>query len=566
MVRRNEIRDADSDLIDIHEFIEKMAADDIKELYLKCSRRIVAVENLGTKEEKQRYAQEVANEISTMEGYYSHTYFSLLKTNKLTENQVDKLQEALKDEAIKTIVHSVLFYKQINQEHSSNNMILSSVKIQFSYICHPNSLNLKHVYLPTEVVVSVLVVLQVVSGYPYPGDDASTEDLVKYYFCCLYTTREICGFLMLCHGIFVSMSTIERIKRRLGLRRRQNHSPRFLVQEMILELRSEGYANLGYRSMWRLLNTHYNLTVTQETVRLCLRAIDSVSVESRRRHRLHRRSYFNSGPNYLIHIDGYDKLKSYGIAIHGAIDGYSRRILWLKAGPSNNNPRYIAKFYLNFVKESRRIPRVVRADAGTENVILRDLQIALRFNHGDAMSGLRSFSTGRSTGNQRIERLWRNLSESFTSFWRNKFAYLRDAEIFCTAEPLHIECIRYCFLPLIRRQLQEFMETWNEHRVRRQRQIQAHTGIPNVLYFQPQMFGTFDYSFPLQCSVETLDELAVEYSEEWPIRGCSEDFLELIRYFTGEEPALSLIPQNMNEALQNFCVLIYMCDSISGRI
>lgn len=410
-----------------------------------------------------------------------------------------------------------------------------------------------------------MIVLQGVSGYPYPGDDASTEDLVKYYFCCLYTTREICGFLMLCHGISVSMSTIERIKRRLGLRRRQNHSPRFLVQEMILELRSEGYANLGYRSMWRLLNTHYNLTVTQETVRLCLRAIDSVGVESRRRHRLHRR-YFNSGPNYLIHIDGYDKLKSYGIAIHGAIDGYSRRILWLKAGPSNNNPRYIAKFYLNFVKESRRIPRVVRADAGTENVILRDLQIALRFDHGDAMSGLRSFSTGRSTRNQRIERLWRNLSESFTSFWRNKFAYLRDAEIFCTAEPLHIECIRYCFLPLIRRQLQEFMETWNEHRVRRQRQIQAHTGIPNVLYFQPQMFGTFDYSFPLQCSVETLDELAVEYSEEWPIRGCSEEFLELIRYFTGDEPALSLIPHNMNEALQNFCVLIYMCDSISGRI
>ncbi|CAG2202321.1 unnamed protein product [Mytilus edulis] len=417
-----------------------------------------------------------------------------------------------------------------------------------------------------KVVVSVLVVLQVVSGYPYPGDDASTEDLVKYYFCCLYTTREICGFLVLCHGISLSMSTIERIKRRLGLRRRQNHTPRFLVQEMILELRSEGYANLGYRSMWRLLNTHYNLTVTQETVRLCLRAIDSVGVESRRRHRLHRRSYFNSGPNYLIHIDGYDKLKSFGIAIHGAIDGYSRRILWLKAGPSNNNPRYIAKFYINFVKESRRIPRVVRADAGTENVILRDLQIALRFNHGDAMAGLRSFSTGRSTGNQRIERLWRNLSESFTSFWRNKFAYLRDAEIFCTAEPLHIECIRYCFLPLIRRQLQEFMETWNEHRVRRQRQIQAHTGIPNVLYFQPEMFGTFDYSFPLQCNEETLDELAVEYSEEWPIRGCSEDFLELIRYFTGEEPALSLIPQNINEALQNFCVLIYMCDSISGRI
>ncbi|CAC5369846.1 unnamed protein product [Mytilus coruscus] len=168
-----------------------------------------------------------------------------------------------------------------------------------------------------KVVVSVLIVLHGVIGYPYPGDNASTEDLVKYYFC---------GFLMLCHGIFVSVSTIERMKRRLGLRRRQNHNPTFLVQEKILELRSEGYANLDYRSMWSLLNSQCNLTVTQETVRLCLRAIDSVGVESRRRHRLNKRSYFNSGPNYLIHIDGYDKLKSYGIAIHGDIDGYSRRI------------------------------------------------------------------------------------------------------------------------------------------------------------------------------------------------------------------------------------------------
>ena len=27
------------------------------------------------------------------------------------------------------------------------------------------------------------------------------------------------------------------------------------------------------------------------------------------------------GPNYLWHIDGYDKLKPFGFAIHGAIDG-----------------------------------------------------------------------------------------------------------------------------------------------------------------------------------------------------------------------------------------------------
>ena len=29
----------------------------------------------------------------------------------------------------------------------------------------------------------------------------------------------------------------------------------------------------------------------------------------------------------MWHIDGYDKLKPFDFAIHGAIDGYSRKIL-----------------------------------------------------------------------------------------------------------------------------------------------------------------------------------------------------------------------------------------------
>ena len=28
------------------------------------------------------------------------------------------------------------------------------------------------------------------------------------------------------------------------------------------------------------------------------------------------------GPNYAWHCDGYDKLKPYGLPIHGCIDGY----------------------------------------------------------------------------------------------------------------------------------------------------------------------------------------------------------------------------------------------------
>jgi hypothetical protein len=45
----------------------------------------------------------------------------------------------------------------------------------------------------------------------------------------------------------------------------------------------------------------------------------------------------------LALIDGYDKL------IHCAIDGFSRGILWLEMGPSNNNPQIIACYFFDTV-------------------------------------------------------------------------------------------------------------------------------------------------------------------------------------------------------------------------
>lgn len=401
---------------------------------------------------------------------------------------------------------------------------------------------------------------------PYPGDNGDIEELVRYYFSHLFTTSEICGFLMIRHDISASASTVERIKRRIGLRRRQNRSDLVLVAQKIYEVRREGHINLGYRFLWRLLNTRHHISVSQETVRHLLQMIDGEGVNLRTRHLLHRRVYFNRGPNFLVHIDGYDKLKPFGIAIHGAIDGFSRKILWLHAGPSNNNPRYIAKYFLDFIKERRCLPRAIRSDHGTENVLIRDLQMALRFNHNDDMSGLRSFLFGRSTANQRIERLWRNLSESVTNFWKNTLRDMCDAGDFSPSNPLHIECVRFCFLPLIQSQLQTFMDIWNTHRIRPQRRLEeTPAGIPNVLYYQPQMYNCADYSFALPCNLQSIDALSRDYSDDMPIRGCSDDFLEFIRFLTNQPPQDTLLPRNMEKAIEIFFTLIYACDMFTHR-
>ena len=85
----------------------------------------------------------------------------------------------------------------------------------------------------------------------------------------------------------------------------------------------------------------------------------------------------------MWHIDGYDKLKPFGFAIHGAIDGFSRRIIWVELGVSNNDPKVTLKYFVDTIKQLKTLPSVIRSDRGTENIHIQDLQQTLRAHDND---------------------------------------------------------------------------------------------------------------------------------------------------------------------------------------
>jgi hypothetical protein len=84
----------------------------------------------------------------------------------------------------------------------------------------------------------------------------------------------------------------------------------------------------GYRHVWHTLKLK-GYQVPRIIVELLVRELDPEGCEMRKQHKLKRRVYQNPGPNAVWHADGYDKLKPYGFAIHGCIDGWSRKVLWL---------------------------------------------------------------------------------------------------------------------------------------------------------------------------------------------------------------------------------------------
>ncbi|KAK0134211.1 hypothetical protein N1851_030223 [Merluccius polli] len=168
----------------------------------------------------------------------------------------------------------------------------------------------------------------------------------------------------------------------------------FIMQQL------EGPGRLhGYRWMYSKCLEN-GICAKKEDVRLILAALDPHSSDMRRSRRLIRR------PNYIWHADSYDKLKPYGICINGCIDGFSRKIIWLKAAHTSSNPRVIGGYFLEAVEQFGGCPRIVRTDLGTENVVVRDIQTYLRHSDADSRSGEQSYIAGASTTNQRIESWW----------------------------------------------------------------------------------------------------------------------------------------------------------------
>ena len=84
-------------------------------------------------------------------------------------------------------------------------------------------------------------------------------------------------------------------------------------------------------------------------------------------------------------------------------------------------PTYIARYILDCVCQLGGVPRIVRADRGTENVNVCAIQRFLRADSVDSFAGEKSFMYGKSTSNQRIESWWSQLRKSKTDWWMEYF-------------------------------------------------------------------------------------------------------------------------------------------------
>lgn len=218
---------------------------------------------------------------------------------------------------------------------------------------------------------------------------------------------------------------MKRVLKSKELGRRKNYADlNDALSFMADDIASSGCLH-GYRWMHQKLQ-NAGLRVRKEDVRLLLAHLDPAASAERQSRKLSRRRYYANRPNYIWHIDSYDKLKPFGICINGCIDGFSRKIMWLNAYNTSSDPKVIAGYFLERMKKIGASPMIVRADKGTENVVVGQIQRQCRRNGQDPFHGDKSFMTGRSVHNQRVEYWWSFLRRECTDFWLNLFHDLKE--------------------------------------------------------------------------------------------------------------------------------------------
>jgi hypothetical protein len=273
------------------------------------------------------------------------------------------------------------------------------------------------------------------------------DDLLREYFKLGLKYNEILQCMDLLHGHVFSLRTLKRITQKMGLYRRKYKSDILDIVWYISEQCNTHGQMHGYRWLHSKCLEH-GLVVSRETIRILLHIIDPDGIEKRKAKRLRRRIYSNPGPNAVWHIDGYDKLSRFGVRIHGCVDGFSRKIIWMKAGITNKNPNVIAWYYLEGVRQYNMYPQRIRADLGTENVGVAEIQKFLRRNHRDEQAANASFLYGKSVNNQRIESMWGMIRRQGIQYWMNLFQNLVEEGLH-DGGYLDQELSRFCFLELI---------------------------------------------------------------------------------------------------------------------
>ncbi|EJD48198.1 hypothetical protein AURDEDRAFT_113053 [Auricularia subglabra TFB-10046 SS5] len=319
------------------------------------------------------------------------------------------------------------------------------------------------------------------------------------------------------HGTGPSLKTVQNIIREHGLT--TSRRPQCTAEEagayIIKEIENDEVRRTGYRTIHENLRRE-GVHMPRDFVETFLRAHEPEKVDARyvdAGEKLHTAILTSPGPNAEWSCDGHDKLiPEMNIGIWGGIDKFSRRIVGYFAVPTYKTADLTRALYLRLVKQEHGIPFQLSLDKGSETGQAAAIQTVLRLNFDvhdievyPAHRGLQS------TKNITVERGWRPL---FSRCLQNILVCWMQGKHAGTYHPeneVHQQIARWVWGQVVQHELDRYVESWNNHRIRKQKRTKLPSGgTPNDFFYSP-----WDYNgqnFLVRVDASLIDDMLDEYT------------------------------------------------------
>ena len=208
--------------------------------------------------------------------------------------------------------------------------------------------------------------------------------------------------------------------------------------------------------------------------------------------------------------------------------------------------------YIEAVKKIGFCPQYVQTDCGRENRILAGIQCSFLMSQD-------VHRYGSSPSNQRIENWWSHRRKGFTTWVMEFFKDLVNGRILIPGNHIYLECSWFVFLPLLQKELDEFIYYWNSHFIHRSRHDSVF-GIPDILFYLPEESGCFNQRHDVTADEieNVLHHRDIVREGETEVHKCDTDLKESFEYVVQRE-GLSHPPGSWNEAKEHFVKIVRRC-------
>ena len=317
------------------------------------------------------------------------------------------------------------------------------------------------------------------------------------------------------------IKTLDRRLRHFNIKYIDYNTPLQDVKDAVQkELEGPGKL-LGVRAMTKKLRMVHNIKVPRDLINNVMFEYDPDGLAERQpcnKDKRKKGNFVTQGVNWVWSLDGHDKLmgfqnSTFPIALYGCYDTGSRKVLYLKVWTSNSRPELTARWYFDYIFEARKISSMLRLDKGTETGLLASIHAFLRKEHGD-MAPEDTVHFGSSTSNK-IERFWKEIHERMEKFFKRQLLELLERGHYNPEDEDDRNMLSFIYIPIVQREVNVFIELWNNSRTRLQKKTLMPDGIPNYIYSNPEEYGLVDKGWEvslddLQAAAKVSGVLAVE--------------------------------------------------------